>query len=271
MAPVQSFAQDHLVPQPNEMIALWVTIAIAVVSVGLVVRYCMAKRIWWPMIVVVGGLITCLQEPLYDHLYGLWFFEQGQLGAFTTYGIHVPLWLPVIYIAYYGANTVWYWHRLESGWTIKNMMAMFAVEVLLAGLAEEFYINAVGLYNYQDNQPFYILNYPIFVAIVNGVPPTLGAIIIFKLKPHLDGWKNLLLLFPVSWAFAANSFGSGFLYLSARHATPAVSQPVLYLAAATAAIGSIVTIWAALKMAGVPQARRVAQTSAPRRAVPATA
>ena len=52
------------------------------------------------MIVVIGGLVTCLQEPQYDHLYGLWFKEQGQVNAFTTHGIHVPLWLPIIYIAY---------------------------------------------------------------------------------------------------------------------------------------------------------------------------
>lgn len=255
MAPVQSFAVDHLVPQPNEAIALAVTVAIALVSVGLVVRYCVRNAVSWPMIVVVGGLITCLQEPLYDHLYGLWFFEEGQRNAFKTYGIHVPLWLPVIYIAYYGANTVWYWSRLESGWTMKAMMTMFAVEVLLAGMAEQFYINIVGLYNYQANQPFYILNYPIFVAIVNGVPPTLGAIIIYKLKPHLSSWKNLLLLFPVPWAFAANSFGSGYLYLSARHLEPTPSMAVLYFAALTAAAGSIITILAALKVAGVPSRR----------------
>lgn len=269
MAPVQSLAIDQLVPQPNEIYALAFTAVVAFVSVALVVRYCMKHGIWWPLIVVAGGLITCLQEPLYDHLYGLWFFEEGQLKAFTTYGIHVPLWLPVIYIAYYGANTMWYWHRLESGSSIKAMMAMFAVEVLLAGLAEQFYINVVGLYNYQSNQPFYVLNYPIFVAIVNGVPPTLGAIIIYKLKPHLKGWQNLLLLFPVPWAFAANSFGSGYLYLSARHAEPAVSQPVLYLAAATAALGSIVTIWAALKVAGVPVARGIERRPSTARMAPA--
>lgn len=255
MAPVHSFAVDSPVPQPNEMIALGVTAAIAVISVGLVVRMCLNRKIWWPMIVVVGGLITCLQEPMYDHFYGLWFFEQGQQNAFTTYGIHVPLWLPVIYIAYYGANTMWYWNRIERGWTINNMMAMFGVEVLLAGLAEQFYINVVGLYNYQTNQPFYILSYPIFVAIVNGVPPTLGGIIIHRLEPHLKGWGKLALLFPVSWAFAANSFGSGFLYLSARHLEPAISQPLLHLAASSAALGSILTVYFALKLAGVPERR----------------
>lgn len=251
MAPVISDAVDKMVPQPNEMIALAATAAIALVSVLLVVRYCVRRQIWWPMIVVAGGLITCLQEPLYDHLYGLWFFEQGQHNAFTTYGIHVPLWLPVIYIAYYGANTMWYWHRLDSGASIRSMMTLFAVEVLLAGLAEQFYINVVGLYGYQTNQPFYILSYPIFVAIVNGVPPTLGAIIIYKLKPHLRSYQNLLLLFAVPWAFAANSFGSGYLYLSARHLQGGASQPILHLAALSAALGSIATIWAALKMAGV--------------------
>lgn len=167
----------------------------------------------------------------------------------------MPLWLPVIYIAFYGANTVCYWHRLGHGATMNSMMALIAIEVLLAGLAEQFYINVVGLYDYQTNQPFYILNYPIFVAIINGVPPALGAIFIFKLKPHRKGIQNLLLLFPVPSAFAANSFGSGYLYLSARHLEGGVSQPILHLAALSAALGSIVTMWAALKLAGVPALR----------------
>lgn len=253
MAPVVSTAIDSPVPLTAQMIATWVTLAIAVTTTAAVIRYCAKHKLWWPMIVVVSGLITCLQEPLYDHLYGLWFKEQGQVNAFTTYGIHVPLWLPIIYVAYYGCGTVWYWHQIEHGATMRRIMVYFAIEVFLAGMAEQFYINVAGLYNYQTNQPFYVLNYPIFVAVVNGVPPTLAAIILYRLVPLLKDWQKLLLLPVVPIAFATNSFGSCWLYISARHATPAVSQFVLHLAALSAVVGSVLTIWVAAKLAGIGQ------------------
>lgn len=59
MAPVVSTAIDHAVPQANEAYALAFTLLIAVVTVGMVVRYCTKHRMWWPMI-VVGGLVTGL-------------------------------------------------------------------------------------------------------------------------------------------------------------------------------------------------------------------
>lgn len=169
----------------------------------------------------------------------------------TTYGIHVPIWLPIIYVAYYGCGTIWYWHQIENGASMRKIMLFFSLEVIFAGLAEQFYINVVGLYNYQDNQPFYILNYPIFVAIVNGVPPTLAAIIVYRLVPLLKGAQKLLLLGVVPVAFAANSFGSGWLYLSARHSAVPLSPLIMHLAALTAAAGSISMIWVAAKLAGL--------------------
>jgi hypothetical protein len=253
MAPVISAGIDRLVPVGNQTIAIYVTLAIAVITGLLVLRFCLQQKMAWPALILVSGTITSMQEPLYDHLFGLWFFEEGQINAFTTYGIHVPLWLPVIYFAYYGCGTIWFWWQMERGAILRTIMLLYGVEVLLAGLAEMFYINFVGLYNYQTEQPFVIWNYPVFVAIINGVPPTLAAIMLYRLKPLLSGWENVLLLPLVPTAFAVGSFGSSWLYLSARHAEGGVSQPVLYLAAASAALGSIALVWCAARMAGIGQ------------------
>ena len=87
-------------------------------------------------------------------------------------------------------------------------MTIYGLAVLFAGLAECFYINLMGLYGYQTDQPFVIWNYPIFVAVVNGVPPMLSAIILYRLKPKLKGWENVFLLPLVPTAFAIGSFDS---------------------------------------------------------------
>lgn len=260
MAPVSSDAIDKLVPHTGQLIGLSITSVIAVAALISVLIFCFRKKIGWPLLVVVSGTMTFLLEPLYDHLYGLWFFEEGQWPAVTTYGIHVPIWLPIIYIAYYGCGTVWYWNRLERGANMKVIMTFFAIEVLLAGLAEQFYINVVGLYEYQSRQPFVIFNYPIFVAIVNGVPPTLAGIILYRLVPRLKGWEKIALLGVVPFAFAANSFGSGWLYLAARH-TADPSPLLLHVTAAIAALGSILVIWIAGKLAGVGTDSKITASS----------
>jgi hypothetical protein len=260
MAPVTSAAVDHLVPQSGQLFGLVATCLVTLAALTATLLFCYRRKMWWPLLVIVSGTMTFLLEPLYDHLFGLWFYEEGQWTAITTYGIHVPIWLPIIYVAYYGCGTIWYWNRLERGATMKILMTYYAIEVFLAGLAEMFYINAVGLYGYQTRQPFVIWNYPIFVAIINGVPPTLAGIILYRLVPIIKGWEKLALLFVVPVAFAANSFGSGWLYLATRHREDP-SELAIYLTAALAAMLSVGVIWFAGRLAGVGQRDAVAQTA----------
>jgi hypothetical protein len=251
MIPVKSLSVDHLVPQTNQFIATGLTTLIAAVSVLAVLVFCVRRRIAWPLLIVVSGTATFLLEPLYDHLYGLWFFAEGQRSAVVTYGIHVPIWLPIIYVAYYGCTTIWYWSRFERGISMRAVFLYFTISVLLAGACEIFYINLVGLYNYQDSQPFVLWNYPIFVAIINGVPPFLAAIILYRLVPLLKGWERIVLLGVVPFAFASNTFGSGFLYLAARHSSEHPSALLLHVAAVSAVLGTYAVIWIAAKLAGV--------------------
>jgi hypothetical protein len=134
----------------------------------------------------------------------------------------------------------------------------FTISVLIAGACEIFYINLVGLYNYQDSQPFVVWNYPIFVAIINGVPPFLAAIILYRLVPLLKGWEQLVLLGVVPFAFASNTFASGFLYLAARHSSEHPSPVLLHLTALSAVVGTYAVIWIAAKLAGFGRVRTTA-------------
>lgn len=251
MAPVDTFGIDAPVDPTAQLIATIVTAIIAVTMVGATLVLCRRERIWWPLLALVSGTATCFLEPLYDHLYGLWFNAEGQWNAFVTYGIHIPVWLPMIYIAYYGSCTVIFWYRLHKGATMRHIAIHFAISVALAGLAEQFYITVTGLYNYQDHQPFFFLNYPWFVAVVNGVPPMLAGIIYFRLVPILTGWSRWILLFVVPFSFAANSFGSGWLYLAYRHASEDPSMVVAHLLATLTAVLSCTVIWTAARLAGI--------------------
>tara|TARA_B110000503_G_C7153183_1_gene416100 strand:+ start:724 stop:1506 length:783 start_codon:yes stop_codon:yes gene_type:complete len=259
MIPVQSIAIDSLVPEPNQLIAEVATAVVAIVSVIAVVRFCIKKQIWWPLWVVVSGTMVFLHEPLYDHLMGLWFLDEGQRNAVTTYGIHVPIWLPIVYVAYYGCTPIWYWHKFQQGMTMPKVLTYFTISALLAGLAEIFYINIVGLYTYQDHQPFMVWNYPIFLAIVNGVPPFLAAIILHRLVPILKGWEHVVLLGVLPFSFASNTFGTGILYLAARHLSVTPPMWALSLLALQFAAGTYLTIWIAARLAGIDRTGNLEQ------------
>lgn len=251
MIPVQSIAIDATVPEPNQLIAEIATTIVAVSAVIAVIRYCRRRKVWWPLWIVASGTLVFLHEPLYDHLMGLWFFENGQRNALTTYGIHVPVWLPIIYIAYYGCTPIWYWNKFQQGLSMSKVLGFFSISAILAGLAEIFYINIVGLYNYQDHQPFMLWNYPVFMAIVNGVPPFLAAIILHRLVPLLKGWENIMLLGVLPFSFAANTFGTGIFYLAARHLSETPPMWVLSLFALQFAVATYATIWVAARLAGI--------------------
>ncbi|HEY1968703.1 MAG TPA: hypothetical protein VGH89_12205 [Pseudonocardia sp.] len=251
MAPVDSYGIDSPVNQTAQLVGSVITFSITLIAVIATLALCRKERIAWPLLVLVSGTVTFLLEPLYDHLYGLWFQVQGQWNAVVTYDIHIPIWLPGIYVAYYGACTIFFWYRLHRGANMRDVAIHYTISVILAGLAEQFYINGVHLYNYQDHQPFFIFNYPIFVAVINGVPPMLAGIVYYRLVPLLEGWSKLVLLAVVPICFATNSFGSGFLYLALRHASQRQPMFVLSLGALTCVAGSVGVIWIAAKLAGV--------------------
>jgi len=155
MAPVTSHGvETHVAGDTAQLVATLLTSAICVAAVLAVLALCRRERITWPVLVLVSGGATFLLEPMFDHYYGLWFFTENQWTAITTYGISVPVWLPIIYVPYYGAWTVWLVRRFSRGATTAQVIKLFLASVALAALAETFYIQVFTLYEYQDHQPF---------------------------------------------------------------------------------------------------------------------
>jgi hypothetical protein len=250
MAPVESHGIDHAVGDTEQLLATVLTSVIAAVSIIAVLALCRRQRIYWPLLVLVSGTATFLLEPLFDLLYGLWFFSEGQWTAVETYGIHVPIWLPIIYVFFYGAWTVWLVLRFQRGASLREVAVLFLASGVIAGLLETLYIQVFDLYVYQDSQPLSISGYPVWVALVNGVPPFLAAIVYVRLVPVLRGWENLALLFVVPTCFAAE-FGEGWLYLAARHGSEDPSMFLLSVLALLTTALCFGLILCAARLAGI--------------------
>jgi hypothetical protein len=251
MAPVQSFGIDRAVGHTDQLLATLITSGVAVAAVLATLLFCRRHRVVWPILVLISGGLTFLCEPFFDHLYGLWFFTRGQWNLVTTYGIHVPVWLAIVYVPYYGAWTVWLERRFERGATIADIAKLFVASIFLATLAEQLYIQVFSLYNYQDSQPFYVAHYPVWVAVVNGVPPFLAAIVYVRLIPLLRGWSQLAHVFVVPICFCTSSFGPAWLYLAARHGSEYPSMVLLSILALLTTAGCIALVFIAAKLAGI--------------------
>ena len=252
MAPVQSHGLDAVVNQTDQLLATVITTVVCALAVLATVAFCRRRRVTWPLLVLISGGATFLCEPMFDHYYGLWFYTRGQWNAIVTYGIHVPIWLPIVYVPYYGAWTVYLQRRFTRGASLTDIGKLLIASIFLATLAEQVYIQVFSLYDYQTNQPFYVAHYPVLVAIINGLPPFLAAIIYVRLVPILKGWWSLAHVAVVPIAFAAGSFGAAWLYLGDRQSdTHHPSMLLLDITMISAVAFGVGMVLAAAKLAGI--------------------
>ncbi|MHB8695059.1 MAG: hypothetical protein ACYDHH_27810 [Solirubrobacteraceae bacterium] len=251
MAPVRSHGLDALVGHGDQVAATLITSVVCVLAVLATLVFCRRNRVGWPLIVLISGGATFLCEPMFDHYYGLWFYTRGQWNAVVTYGIHVPIWVPIVYVPYYGAWTVFLQRRFSRGVTMADLAKLLVASVLLATLAEQLYVQVFSLYDYQTNQPFDIANYPVLVAIINGLPPFLAAIIYVRLVPLLRGWWSLAHVAVVPIAFASGSFGAAWLYLGERQSGSHPPGVMLDLTMVSAVVFGVGMVFAAAKLAGI--------------------
>jgi hypothetical protein len=242
MAPVTTNGIDCPVWATGQWIATLLTFGLAALVLAWVAALCRRERIVWPVLVLISGTLTCLMEPLFDHLYGLWFCEKGQWNLYTTFGSHQPIWVPAAYLTFYGGATVFIERILARRPTMRTVWTMYAFIVVMALVAEMTYVSILGVDQYQDSQPFVILGYPVFLAFTNAMSALVSGILIYRLAPLLSGPTNGYLIPIIPMAFAAGLFGSGILYLSVRHSVDSPPMLWVHLAALTVVGGIASTV-----------------------------
>ena len=242
MAPVTSPATDSAVNDAGQWISTIATFALAAVALVYVIRVARRRQAIWPFIVLAAGSLTCVLEPLFDHLYGLWFPTQGQWTLFTAYGVSEPIWLVPAYFAIYGGGAVAIAESLRRTPTRRQMWKLYWIMVGVAMVAEIAYVQLMGVYEYQDHQPFEVLGYPLFLGFVNSMSAMIGGVLAFVLVPHLKGLDRFALILITPVAFAAEAFGSGVIYLALRHGSEDPSMVLLSLAALTVPLGTAASV-----------------------------
>jgi len=257
---------DSAVNEAGQVVAEVASCALAIIALLYVIAVARKERAVWPFIVLASGTLTCLLEPMFDHLYGLWFPTVGQHTLFTAYGVSEPLWLVPSYMGFYGGAAVFIVRCLKKNPARTTMWRLYGIMVCVAMVAEISYVKLLGVYEYQDHQPWVVLGYPLFLGFVNSMSALIGGILAWRLIPLLKGAWQISLLVVTPLAFAAEAFGSGIIYLALRHGSEDPSMVLLSIAALTVPLGTVCTVKLLTLM--VPDDLPAQQVPAPARSAP---
>ncbi len=130
------------------------------------------------ILVLVGGGLSVLAEPMLDHLGSIWHAAQGQWTAVSMFGHHVPLWMVPVYYWFVGGQTLYVLGRLRNGATVGDMWRLYVFFCVMDAVLELPILYAGGVYTYFGSQPFFDAGWfplPGWYMVLNGVLPLAAA------------------------------------------------------------------------------------------------
>jgi hypothetical protein len=153
-----------------------------------------------PLFAWLGGFILSLGEPMLDYLGHLWWPENLPGPAFTGYGLHVPLLIPPCYAFFVSMTGYFAYRQFQRGLTVKRVFYVW-----LAILSTDFLLEFPGVlthvYKYYGKQPFYIGNFPLHWAWLNGTGFLMVGFLLWLVVPRLQGAQRALILLVPLFAF----------------------------------------------------------------------
>lgn len=183
-----------------------ITSVLAVVVAGfLVAGIVLAARRREPnlLLVLVGGYVCSLNEPLIDMLCHCFFPSDGWT-VHRIFDRSIPLWVALAYVVFYGGLSFLIAAAFRAGVSRRTlwvgMTAWGAMNLLL-----EIPLLKSGLYVYYGYQPFSVGGFPLGQMVFNVAGSLLCAVVLVRLDWFFRGARALLLVlvppttFVTSW------------------------------------------------------------------------
>jgi hypothetical protein len=198
---------------------------IANVVMGVLVLAFLVHGLWeWrrgrgvlALVLLVGGAISYLNEPIVDVLGLLWHPRPGQDVAITTLG-PAPLWGLGIYTVFFGSGSYLLREAVLRGLSRRRlwlgMGAFFAVN-----LAVELPLISAGLYRYYGYRtpPMSVGGLPLYWLFLNAGAPLLAACILVAAPSFFSGWRVLRAALLPACAYATCALAGGWPIFTALH------------------------------------------------------
>ncbi|WP_041254170.1 hypothetical protein [Frankia sp. EAN1pec] len=160
------------------------------------------------IVMLVGGLLASSFEVFADYVGLLWFADDNVAITINLMGRHVPLYVVVGYVFFFGLQAYIDFRAISLGLSAKYFVYSFGFAWLF-----DFGLQATGatfdLYHYYGNNPFRVFGAPVWWFTIDGIAPMLIALLLFVLRYRLTGWGRLLPIFVVPATYAGWNGATG--------------------------------------------------------------
>ena len=129
-------------------------------------------------LVLIGGGLSVLFEPLGDRFGMIWHASQGQWTLLHQYGHFVPIWMLGTYYWYVGGQTLFVVQRIRGGASSADIWRLYWIFLAMAAVLELPMLWVTDIYTYFGNQPFWwppYLPLPAWYLVLNALLPLAAA------------------------------------------------------------------------------------------------
>ena len=142
---------------------------------------------------LIGGGVACLFEPIVDTLGLCYIRQEATLTTFSAMGRDFPLFINFVYIWYVGGLAYIAYRIYATGVTRKGLFQLYVIDVFINIWLESPGV-LMGAYEYYGPQPLNFWGLPLWWVCVNPIMPMAAGALIYRLAPHLPGWRLALVI-----------------------------------------------------------------------------
>lgn len=135
-----------------------------------------------------GGGLACMFEPIVDTLGLCYIRQQAVTTTFSSMGRDFPLFINFVYIWYVGGLAYLAYRIYRTGVTRKAVFQLYLIDVFINIWLESPGV-LMGAYEYYGPQPLNFWGLPLWWVCVNPLMPMTAGALIYRLSPHLPGWR----------------------------------------------------------------------------------
>jgi len=148
----------------------------------------------YPYWVVLGSALATYYEPLGDFLAHVTYHEVNQINFTTAFGFMTPLWVLPCYIVFFGYPILWLGEVITKDVSMGKWMGLFFAAFVSAWFFEVPILAMGATEYYGANQPFKLLNYPLWMGFANTATMFVVAAAVHHLK-STDVFARMPVLF----------------------------------------------------------------------------
>ena len=200
---------DMIMPPANDFFSV-ATLALLALLTAWTVYQCWRVKSPMYLLILIGGTLCFLQEPIVDHLGAVW-YPQHQQGftVWRAFNVSLPLWVIPGYGLYVGGLAVYLYRKMSVGMTVKRLWVTYFL-IWMVSLVMELPQLQAGTYVYFGDVPFKIGGFPLTWAMTNATIMMLSAAVLVAYKDFLVGPKLILVPIIVQMANAAAQMANGY-------------------------------------------------------------